>query len=248
MCRNEAALEAKHKVFLSHSGAQKAFVEQLCVDLERCDRYPFFDKRRDSLGIGEHFPNLIFQAIQQCQVGVLILSEEFFTRTKWPMLEMAAMVESKTLNPELVIMPVFLSISREQCRNGDNHRRWVSLWLEWARKDPRINVTKWKAALSLFGPTNALVYNDSVGEVKFREEIVEAICERVRPETRWDDSHVQGRTRFCKVKWNNERNLEASKFSMHSLVTMVGSSFIPYLVLHCEKSPHCYSLCPEILS
>jgi hypothetical protein len=114
--RDEAVLEAKHKVFLSHSGAQKNFVEQLCVDLERYDRYPFFDKRRHSLGIGQHFPKAIFQAIRQCQVGVVILSEEFFTRTKWPMLELAALVESKkqSSNSELVIMPVFLGISREQ--------------------------------------------------------------------------------------------------------------------------------------
>lgn len=205
MCRNEAVLEAKHKVFLSHSGAQKAFVEQLCLDLERCDRYPFFDKRRHSLGIGEHFPNVIFRAIRQCQVAVLILSEEFFTRTKWPMLEMAGMVESKKQNPILVIMPVFLGISREQCRNVDNHSRWMSVWRKWAQVDSRINVKEWEEALSLFGPTNALTYNDTLGEVKFREEIVEAICERVRPETRWDDSHVRGRTRLCKVRWNDPR-------------------------------------------
>lgn len=202
-------MEAKHKIFLSHSGAQKAFVEQLCVDLERCDRHPFFDKRRHSLGIGDHFPNIIFQAIRQCQVGVLILSEDFFTRTKWPMLEMAALVETKKLDPELVIMPVFLGISREQCRNVDNHCRWLSVWLEWAQVDPRVNVEKWKESLSLFGPTNGALYNNSLGEVKFRQDLVEAICERVRPETRWDDSHVQGRTRLCKVRCNDPRILKA---------------------------------------
>ena len=41
---SEHVLEPKHKVFLSHSGAQKDFVEQLCVDLQRLDRYPFIDK------------------------------------------------------------------------------------------------------------------------------------------------------------------------------------------------------------
>ncbi|KAG0620243.1 hypothetical protein M758_4G201100 [Ceratodon purpureus] len=79
-CRNPKCnhlLEHKHKIFLSHSGAQKDFVEQLCIDLEGCDRYPFFDKRQCSLPIGEEFPKLIFDAIRQCQVGVVILSEDF---------------------------------------------------------------------------------------------------------------------------------------------------------------------------
>ena len=88
ICIRDNPLEAKHKVFLSHSGVQKDFVEQLCVDLERCDIYPFFDKRQRSLPIGEEFPNLIFEAIGQCEVGVLVFLEEFFCETKWPMLEL----------------------------------------------------------------------------------------------------------------------------------------------------------------
>jgi hypothetical protein len=74
---SDQSLESKHKVFLSHSGAQKDFVEHLCVDLERCDRYPFFDKRRNSFRIGEKFPKLIFDAIEQCWVAVVVLSESF---------------------------------------------------------------------------------------------------------------------------------------------------------------------------
>jgi hypothetical protein len=72
------------------------------VDLEQCDRYPFFDKRWDSLPIGRNFPKLIFEAIEQCEVGVVVLSKEFFTRSKWPMLELAAMVKRS----KIVIIPV----------------------------------------------------------------------------------------------------------------------------------------------
>ena len=102
MCRD-------HKVFLSHSSAQKGFVEQLCVDLERCDRHPFFDKRHSSLPFGANFPQLIFQAIQQCQVGVLVLSQDYFTCTKWPMLELVAMAKFKLQNPHFIILPIFLA-------------------------------------------------------------------------------------------------------------------------------------------
>lgn len=52
-----------------------------------------FEKSRSSLPIGEPFPNLIFNAIEQCAVGVVVLLEEFFTKSKWLMLELVAMMK-----------------------------------------------------------------------------------------------------------------------------------------------------------
>lgn len=125
-------------VFLSHSEAQKDFVEQLCVDLESCDRSVFFEKRSDKLPKGEPFPQHIFKAIQRCQVGVVVLSEEFFC-SKWPILELVEMSKTMKLsNSRLKIMPIFLSISPAECRDKTNHRRWLSVWCEWAREDSRI--------------------------------------------------------------------------------------------------------------
>ena len=199
----DRALEPKHKVFLSHSGAQKDFVEQLCYDLKRCDRTPFFDKCRYSLEIGDNFPEVIFEAIKHCDVGILILSKEFFTRSKWPMLELVAMVkenESRKGN-KIRIMPVFYCISRDECCDHENHEQWMSQWKAWAYKDKRISIEEWEKALKIFGPTTGLVFNIKSGEVKFREEIVNNVCRISLPETRWDDSEVQGRTRLCEVRF-----------------------------------------------
>ena len=186
-------------MFLSHSGIQKSFVEQLCLDVERSDRVPFFDKRRESLPIGEHFPNIIFQSIQQCQVGVVVLSKDFFSCTKWPMLELVAMVKLKLQNSNFKIIPIFLGISHSQCRDETNHKKWLVLWDGWARQDDRIDIQEWKKALEVFGPTNGISCND-LDEVTCRKEIVEAICKIIPPESSiWDDSHVQGRIWICKV-------------------------------------------------
>ncbi|KAG0559634.1 hypothetical protein KC19_10G120200 [Ceratodon purpureus] len=191
-------LEAKHKVFLSHSGAQKDFVEQLCVDLERCDRHPFFDKRRSSLPIGEKFPPLIFDAIRQCHAGVLVLSKEFFTKTKWPMLELVAMVrELKSPNSRLKLIPVFYKLPREEWLDDENRSKWIAQWKEWANVDERICIEEWKKALDALKSINSLMMRD--GEVQLRKEIVDAVCKIVLPETRWDDSHVQGRSRLCEI-------------------------------------------------
>ena len=53
-------LKPKHTIFMSHSGAQKNFVEQLCEDLIRAKQAPFFDKRPDSLPKGEKLHNSFF--------------------------------------------------------------------------------------------------------------------------------------------------------------------------------------------
>ncbi|KAG0615814.1 hypothetical protein M758_5G068900 [Ceratodon purpureus] len=195
---SDIQLQAKHKVFLSYSGAQKDFVEQLCVDLERCDRYPFYAKRKSSLPIGEAYPQLIFNAIQQCEVGVLVLSKEFFTNARWPMVELVAMVkELKKPNPIIKIIPVFCCISREDWLDIENRTAWVLRWNEWASNDTRINIDEWKEALEILKTINSII--NTSGEVDLREKIVDAVCALVDPETKLNDSHVQGKSRLCKV-------------------------------------------------
>ena len=234
---SEYVLESKHKVFLSHSGAQKDFVEQLCVDLERCDRYPFFDKLRSSLPTGEKFPKLIFDAIKQCQVGVLVLSEDFFMRSKWPMLELNAMVkEFEKPNSSMKIIPVFYKISVNALKDPKNHVRWTSQWVKWAHndRDKRIDVEEWKRVLRVIGSINGMVSKEGVSDVKFREAVVEEVCGLVCSEIRWDDSHVQGRSRICKVRRITSRHLyltsnselyKCCSLQVHTHNILVSSSF-----------------------
>jgi hypothetical protein len=53
----------------------------------------------------------------------------------------------------------------------------------------------------VFGYTNNILLT-GFDEVKCRQEIVDAICREVPPNTRWDDSHVQGRYRLYEVSAN----------------------------------------------
>jgi hypothetical protein len=203
ICRDDGrdlVLKPKHKIFLSHSGAQKDFVEYLCFELERCYRFTFFDERHDCLPIGENFPVRIFDAIRQCQVGVVILSEEFFT-SKWPMMELVAMVEEvERRKSSFRIIPVFLGTSLEEFDDPNIRMRWLLHWQELAKKDPmRVDVEKWKAALKYVRHVNSLIYKLGLKLLKFQEKIVDAICELVPPEIRLEDSHIQGRLRLCKV-------------------------------------------------
>jgi hypothetical protein len=201
MC-SDHVLQPKHKIFLSHSGSQKSFVADLYADLKRRDRHSFFDIVESCLPIGEKFPNLIFDAIKQCQVGVVVLSEEIFTKTKWPMLELMAMFEeSKKPDRRINIIPIFYTISREMCCNPSVQAKWMTNdWKKWEEEDKaRIDLVKWKGALSIFGSRTGIVMKDGMLDRDLRAKIVEAICKEVLSEASWDDSHVAGKTRLCRV-------------------------------------------------
>jgi hypothetical protein len=113
------ALKSKHKIFLSHSGVYKLFVEYLCIELERCLWNPFFDIWEDSLPIGEVFPRSIFDAIQQFHVKVVILLRDFLT-SKWPMMELVAMVKEAKERKKFKLIPTFLLVLPKELSNIEN--------------------------------------------------------------------------------------------------------------------------------
>ena len=170
------ALEPKHKIFLSPSGAQKRFVEHLCDELERCHRYPFFDLREESLPIGENFVKHIFAAIKHCYVGIVILSEVFF-RSKWPMMELAAMADEFEKGRDFKLIPVFLRTSIADFDNPENQKQWQERWEVMAKENPgRVDVEKWKAALKYIRPVNGLEQKSGLLDLEFLKRIVDRIC------------------------------------------------------------------------
>lgn len=97
------------------------------------------------------------------------------------------------------IIPIFYRISKKQWMDLDNRAQWISQWKEWASKDKRINVEEWKIALEVLKPIKSLIMAVGMGEVTLRKKIKSAICKFVQPETKLDDSYIQGRSRLCKV-------------------------------------------------
>lgn len=79
MCRSISGLQPMHDIFLSHSGHEKPFVVQLNKDLREKKHRPFFDQSPDSLPKAEEFETKIFQAAEQCRLGVVVVSEGYLT-------------------------------------------------------------------------------------------------------------------------------------------------------------------------
>lgn len=193
-------LQPKHKVFLCHSGAQKSFVEQLCVDLENAGYSPFFDRRPESLPKGEKFPELIFEAAKKCLVAVLVLSKEFFI-SKWPMLELVAFVKAKkSVNPNLKILPLFYSLQFEDFKDQQIRKDVISLAESLAAVDGRINPQEWRDSIDVLESTNGEDYTNFGGsEVAYRREIVASICKMCTPNVHFDLSSMEGKDRMCNV-------------------------------------------------
>jgi hypothetical protein len=77
---------------VSHSGRQKDFVTQLCVDLEIEKQFAFSKKRPDNTQTGESYASLIQQVARQCSIVVIVLSKDYVF-SKWAMVELTAFVQ-----------------------------------------------------------------------------------------------------------------------------------------------------------
>ncbi|KAG0558565.1 hypothetical protein KC19_10G038200 [Ceratodon purpureus] len=194
--------QPKHKIFLSHSGAQKYFVENLCKDLEDHHRFPFFDIRESSLPKAERFPEHIFEAAQHCNLAVVVVSEEYFT-SKWPMIELVEFVRAKKSgrNPNLKILPVFMGLSVSEFSDQTRQEGWFRKWAGWAEEDrSRINVAEYKEALKVLKAFNGMQFHQDLSTLaSYQKNVVRMICKLVSPDVKWYDAHVQGGSNICEV-------------------------------------------------
>jgi hypothetical protein len=183
---------------------QKEFVWHLCEALQQRGHNPFFDKLPSSLPKGERFSELILKAAHQCEIAVVVVSEEYFT-SKWPMLELHAFTQAikKKFNTKLKILPLFYGLSLYEFLDEKRQERWFQMWETWAKVDlkDRIKVGEWMDALDMLRSYNGISYNRELQEIViYRNDVVSHICNLILPDIKWYDSHVQGKVNICKVQ------------------------------------------------
>ncbi|KAI5078771.1 hypothetical protein GOP47_0006442, partial [Adiantum capillus-veneris] len=158
-----------YDIFLSHSGAQKGFVNGLQKTLPLI-YIVFFDRDSGSLPPGFPFPPRIFEAAKTCKLAVVVVSQEFIS-SKWPMLELCTFVENS-----VQILPLFFNLKPNDLRK----KEWVAKWEKYATEDSRINMLEWKKAVEKLRSINGLVFDPLEGEVVFTNIVVNTI-ERILP-------------------------------------------------------------------
>ena len=102
----------------------------------------------------------------------MVVSEEYFNRSKWPILELAAFVQAR----KCTILPLFFGLSSKEFDDTKRRQLWYKRWDEWAQEDPRIRVDVWKEALNELDRRNGLEYAETLGEVSYRKEVVATAC------------------------------------------------------------------------
>ncbi|KAG0586832.1 hypothetical protein KC19_2G121000 [Ceratodon purpureus] len=182
-----------YDIFLSHSGAQKDFVEQLFTELKRqYGHYSvFFDK--DSIKHGEQISPNILEHAKTCKLAVAVLSEEYLTRRKPPMLELAASyTASKNGKGVPCLLPVFLDLKPEHAKSSEKQKIWKITWEEWKRNETmsdrpeprtnRVEPTVWREALVKLLDTRGPVYKPDENEYKsafFAKKVAGVIADKL---------------------------------------------------------------------
>lgn len=201
--RQISELDGKHKIFLCHSGAQKPFVKDLSLELERVNHFAFFDQNCDSIPKGESFPPIILKAAKQCLVAVVVLSKEFLT-SKWPMLELCEFVKAQRLdNPRLRLLPLFFEVSSADISKEAVENQWAKEWtkiLPPTELQLQASLHEWSDSLRVVRGTNGLDFRQFEGSLDaYREAIVWEICTMLPPPELFDTSEIVGSQRLCKV-------------------------------------------------
>ena len=154
------------------------------------------------LGRESLIPELSSSSVNTCSYVyfTLVLSEEFFTLSMWPMLELVAFMEAREKrNPELQILPLYYGLSVSEFKDETRQARWFRKWEEWIVPGPHpIDIMLWKKALKALYPIIGLEYAKINNEVKYRDQVVAVVCKLV-VSGKFDDPYVQDKEQLCKV-------------------------------------------------
>ena len=125
------------RFFLSYAAGNdkdgKNFPHQLYHDLTSTWRYRFnlievfFD--RECLPPGQEFPERILEELDRTQVGVVIITEEFF-QSQGSMIELRSFVDSMNKHPkgERLMLPLFYRLSADEVKAGLRAGSWDENW------------------------------------------------------------------------------------------------------------------------
>ena len=116
------------------------------------------------------------------------------------MIELNGFMQAYKKDKTLKILPLFFGLNVGEFSDSARQEEWFKKWETMAKKDHRIKVGEWKECLKWFGAFNGLVYDRHSKEVvAYRKEIVSNICKSIPSDIKYDESHVQGRSKLCQL-------------------------------------------------
>ena len=209
-----------NRIFLSHSGEQKGFVERLYrrLTMAYMSGCIFFDK---AMPMGVNFAQKIKQAIEQCELAIVVMSEDYF-KSYWPMVELAEIVKAQKSQKQkkVHIVPLFYKLTVEEYKQGRN--AWRDEWKVIINahpnhfQQPDNELECWVEALNALSPTLKGVVFGGNSEEDYIEEIVNEVCRLVAPSPPY--TCVQGSERL-KAELKEVRE-SAGLWTCHELLSL----------------------------
>lgn len=182
----EHELGLQHKIFISYSGADVAFVMELYHDLRDNLYDPFFDQASLPKGVSVSMRNIVQEAAN-CRLAVFYLSEGFLTRNKNPMLEVATCVRAG-----VQLFPIFDSLRVDAIKA--NYDKWYTAWRKWGILDDQFH--EFKNALRILLGVSGIENRQNSTPREFRRRVVQEIRKVIAPEMLPDVSDIRGQARL----------------------------------------------------
>jgi hypothetical protein len=126
------------------------------------------------------FPDHLVQKIENTDLGIVIVSEEFFQK-KWPMIELMRFMELYMVPkpPKLRVLPVFYKLAPEAVRKHVEDEDWKKCWMEMSTERHPIDWEKCTKVVKTLCGMNGVqyIYGDRSHEDKFIGDIKKAVRE-----------------------------------------------------------------------
>lgn len=124
------------------------------------------------------FRNLLFQQIEITDLGIVVVSEEFFKK-KWPMVELMKFVEldEQHKHPKVLVLPLFYKLTTEGVRIHLEHGFWEEWWKKMSTQRHPINSQKCREAVETLCNMNGIEYSyrDGSHEAEYIEDILKEV-------------------------------------------------------------------------
>lgn len=106
------------KIFISHASEDKSEIARpLAIALKKANYDVWFDEY--SLTLGDNLRRSIEKGLNECDFGVVILSENYFKR-EWPQKELDGLFQKENDNNIKVILPVWHAVTKDQVSEYSN--------------------------------------------------------------------------------------------------------------------------------
>ena len=103
---------AHYDVFLSHANADKIdFVEDLKKSFDKLGISIFYDK--DTLKWGDNWKNKIIEGLENCDFGVIVISDSFFGR-EWTEKELKTLLSRQNKSGQKIILPILYNTTLKE--------------------------------------------------------------------------------------------------------------------------------------